>query len=350
MLISIAWSEIPFVSFKRWTRELVAVVMALVVMTEDEPREAVLRLFKRVIVILIPFSLLLIKYYPKYGIEFGRWSGEGMWIGAAMQKNGLGRLSIFSVFYLLWSFARRREGFEPAVSRYQTLADISVLAISLWLLKATPGSYSATAIVALAAALTVFVCLVLMRKRRIRLEKWILPLIVVLLIGFAILTVLAGGTTVASATATLGRNTTLTGRTDVWAVLVSVFQRKPILGSGFGSFWTSKSREFFDIPDAHSGYLDVLLELGLTGIVLLTIFLVAYSRKYQRRLSHDFYWASLCICYLIMALAHNISESSFNSFGSHLTAVLLFLSVAVTGDSLVPEEYELQGPALANRS
>ena len=67
MLVSILWSEIPYISFKRWMRELIAVVMAFVVLTEQNPSQAVQSILRRTAYILIPFSLLLVKFYPQYG-------------------------------------------------------------------------------------------------------------------------------------------------------------------------------------------------------------------------------------------------------------------------------------------
>src|SRR5438128_4066789 len=40
-LVSALWSDVTFISFKRWTREeLLAVVMVFVVLTERDPRQA----------------------------------------------------------------------------------------------------------------------------------------------------------------------------------------------------------------------------------------------------------------------------------------------------------------------
>src|SRR3989304_5890046 len=98
LLVSILWSDIPFISFKRWIREVVAVVMAFIVMTERNPRQALESILRRTVYVLIPFSLVLINYYSAYGRVYGRWSGELMWGGVTTQKNGLGRLCLISVF------------------------------------------------------------------------------------------------------------------------------------------------------------------------------------------------------------------------------------------------------------
>src|SRR5438270_1099994 len=42
MFVSIVWSDSLFIAFKRWIRELTAVVMGLLILSEREPRPAML--------------------------------------------------------------------------------------------------------------------------------------------------------------------------------------------------------------------------------------------------------------------------------------------------------------------
>jgi O-antigen ligase len=330
MLVSILWSEIPFVSFKRWGRELIAIIMAFLVLTEPSRRQAVQSLIRRTVYILIPFSLLLIKYFPEYGRMYGRWSGGEMWIGVAVQKNGLGRLCLISIFFLVWSLIRRWKGSDVPVRSYQTYAEVLLLVAALFLLIGPPGAYPATAIVALGAGLAMFGTLQWMRKHRMYLGAIPAVAMIVLVVGFGIVTPFVGGSTVGGFSPILGRSETLTGRTDIWAGLLPFFEKHPILGHGFGGFWTPMTQQaIFGQKEAHNGYLDVFLGIGIVGLLLIVLFLLSFCWKAQRELTHDYDWASLCICYLLMALIHNVTESSINSFTSHLTAVLLFLAVSV---------------------
>lgn len=330
MLISIFWSDMPLVSFKRWVREFIAIVMAFMVATELDPKKALESIFRRTIYVLIPFSYILIHYFPKYGRAYGRWSGIEMWIGVTQQKNGLGRLCIIAAFFIVWTLVRRWQGRDIPVGKYQIHAQVFILIITLWLLKGSPNSYSASAIAALALGLAAFVRLLWMKRHRINLKTNIFVAMLALGITFGIVTVFSGGSTVANFTSTLGRDETLTGRTEVWATLLPVAMRQPIVGHGFGGFWTPATREMYDISEGHSGYLDVLLELGFVGLLLFSMFLLSSCRKAQRALAHDFDWASLWICYLLMAVLHNVTESSLNSFTSQLMAVVLFIAVSST--------------------
>ena len=60
--ISLTWSDFPFIAFKRWLKILGHPIMALIVLTEPDPEEALTRLMKRCAYIVVPVSILWIKY------------------------------------------------------------------------------------------------------------------------------------------------------------------------------------------------------------------------------------------------------------------------------------------------
>src|SRR5437870_6327252 len=68
--ISIAWSDFPSVAFKRWIKILGHPIMALIVLTEPDPEEALTRLMKRCAYVVVPISILWSKYYPQLGRGF----------------------------------------------------------------------------------------------------------------------------------------------------------------------------------------------------------------------------------------------------------------------------------------
>src|SRR2546427_35770 len=74
-VVSVLWSDNPLVAFKRWTKALGDLVMVLIVLTDPEPTGAVKRLLARTGFLLIPLSILLIKYYPSLGRGYSVWTG-----------------------------------------------------------------------------------------------------------------------------------------------------------------------------------------------------------------------------------------------------------------------------------
>src|SRR6266403_5489832 len=71
--IAIVWSDFPFIAFKRWIKVLGHPIMVLILFTEPDPQEAIVRLMKRSAYVFLPMSILFIKYYPEVGRGFDDW-------------------------------------------------------------------------------------------------------------------------------------------------------------------------------------------------------------------------------------------------------------------------------------
>lgn len=157
MFVSIMWSDIPFISFKRWIRELLALVMAFIVSTETNPIKSLESIIRKTVYILIPFSICLIDYFPLYGRMYNRWSGDLMWIGVTMHKNSLGRLCLIAIFFIFLTLIKYWKIRIATNKKYQNYADLFIIILAIWLLKGPPGSYSATATIALLLGILSFI-------------------------------------------------------------------------------------------------------------------------------------------------------------------------------------------------
>lgn len=335
MLVSIIWSDMPYISFKRWTRELIAVVMAFVVATETDQRQALQSIFRRTIYILVPFSFILIHYFPEYGREYGRWSGALMWVGVSSQKNGLALLCLFSIFFLIWAFIRRRRGYDTFAAWYQTYVEVFILMLSIWLFMGPQHTvtYSATSAATLIIGLMALVGFLWMKKQNILIGANTLTVVIAIIIVFGTITPFSSLSMLSNVAPTLNRNETLTGRSDIWAYLVPHAMQKAVLGHGFGGFWTDVHREATS-SHAHNGYLDIILNIGFIGIILFSMFLIHCCRKACKILINDFDWGCLWICLLLMVVVHNMGESSTISFTGLLPATILFMLISSTSYNL----------------
>lgn len=329
---SILWSDFPFVSFKRWIKLSGAILMAFVVLSERAPLQAMESVFRRCAYLLIPFSLILIKYFPQLGRQYGRWEGQLMWVGVGTQKNGLGLLCALSAFFIIWAFLRERRTGEPLKSRSQTFADVLVVGIAFFLLRGSGGAYSATSI----AVLVVGMGLLLILYRKENLTRWmaahlkavvvaLLPLIYLLFSAILLPTVLS----------ILGRDESLTGRAEIWRSVLDVASRNPLFGTGYGGFWGlgDEISSTHGVKQAHNGYLGVYLEVGIVGIVLLFAFLMEFCGKVRRELNHVFDWAVFGVCFLLMTLLYNYTEGSFLTI-SYLWTAMVFVTVVFSAPCL----------------
>jgi exopolysaccharide production protein ExoQ len=326
MLLSTLWSDITIIAMKRLVREFVAVVMAFLIMSEVNPLQALASLLRRCGYVLLPFSVVLIKYYPALGRQYARWSGVQMWIGVTSQKNQLGRLCMISVFFLLFALYQRWQGRSLETGRRQAWSDVSIIVIGVYLLI---GSSSATSLATLIVGVVIFIGLQWFQKFRSSLGQIGLQAAVVFLIAYGTAVPFLGGSNVAAFTSMLGRDETLTGRTEVWAEVLPARAQQPLLGYGFGSFWTDARRERYDIPTAHNGYLDILLELGEVGLAFYTAWLLSCARQLHRAMVLDYDWASFGICLLFLSLIYNSTESALNSLTEYITAIMVLVSLVV---------------------
>src|SRR5882672_10661482 len=90
--LSVAWSDYPFVGLKRWIKDLGNLIMVLVILSEEDPVQAVKTVFARCGFLLLPLSVLFIKYYPYLGRYYSRWSWTPVYCGVTTEKNALGCL------------------------------------------------------------------------------------------------------------------------------------------------------------------------------------------------------------------------------------------------------------------
>ena len=87
--------------------------------------------------------------------------------------------------------------------------------------------------------------------------------------------------------AALGRNATLTGRTDIWVLVMRSIAKRPLLGYGYYAFWQGLKGESGNIivaahwffGYAHNGVLEIWLQLGLVGTALFFVTLVQALRN-----------------------------------------------------------------------
>ena len=100
-LLSVTWSDFPLATFKKWFRDVGICMAVLVVLSDPRPLEAVRTVLRRLFYLLIPLSVVFVKYYPNLGKAFSPWGGQE-YTGVATSKNMLGVLCLVSGIFFFW--------------------------------------------------------------------------------------------------------------------------------------------------------------------------------------------------------------------------------------------------------
>jgi O-antigen ligase len=323
LLSAVFWSDFPFVAFKRWIKLFGQPVMVLILLTEPDPLESLTRLLKRCAYVFIPVSILFIKYYPQWGRAFDAWSGLPTNAGITTNKNALGCDCFILGFFFIWHFLRvwRLEKGKPR--RNELVLCLGFFVMIGWLLYMAHSSTSLGVLVLAVAALG-FLGLKFLNLRQ--LDVYLVMLVAACILGqffFGIYDF---------AIQALGRDSTLTDRTYIWQILLH-WNINPILGAGFESFWLGdrqvKFAELFrgiPINEAHNGYLETYIQLGLLGLFITLALILATYAKARRELFENFDLGRFRLAYLAGFLFFNWTEAGFRT---HCFPFFMFFLAAI---------------------
>lgn len=334
-LISMCWSDFPAVTLKRWFRDMGSYLAVLLVLSDPRPMQAVRTVLRRLSICLLPLSILLIKYYPQLGREYDEWSGVGYFVGAATSKNMLGLLCLVCGLYLVWDVATQWHLRRSRKIKQVIAMDVLLLSMTVWLLYMAQSTTSDVCL-ALGSMIILFGHSGLLRRRP-GLLKAVIPIV------FCLYLVLDFGLGMnGSMAAAVGKDPTLTDRTKIWGFLLSM-HTNPLIGTGYQSFWLGSRLDWFwtttglgHLNEAHNGYLETYLELGLIGVTLLISFLVSSYRSICRTYKVSPGFGILGLSMWLAFVFYNMSEAASES-GLLFSA---FLLAAIT----VPEQMRRLAP------
>jgi len=326
IVISVTWTtdlENPVIKL---FRPLCDLVMALVVVTEPSPREAIVTIFRRSAFLLIPLSLVLIRYFPDLGrMESKHW-GADMWIGVTTHKNPLGQLCLASVLGLIWLMAdcRIRQQKLPGLPMLRIPTAFLYFAMIGYILYGDGSSdqRSSTAILCLGIALALYFAIGLLRYKVERFKTYFMVGLVSLVLVSAFLE--GFGTSLQAIVAhSQGKSENLSDRTYLWRDMIRLGSEHPMLGAGYGAFWVPAiydrlSPEVDNHPaQAHNGYLETFVNLGLVGVVLLVFIILQSLNNALKRVQYDFEYGRVRLVLLTTICISNYTEASFPR-GTHV--------------------------------
>lgn len=154
-----------------------------------------------------------------------------------------------------------------------------------------------------------------------------------------------------------GRDTTLTGRTEIWEESVLAAGERPLSGYGFGVFWgvggggvesneaaRIRARLAVPVANAHNGFLDVTLDLGIPGAIVAALVLAAAARRgLQDGRAGRVDGALLRATVVGILLVSTATESGLLQENAFLT-VLLVVAAAARADPAKPPTSRVAPP------
>jgi O-antigen ligase len=329
-LMSTAWSPFPESSLKRWIKCVGDLIMVLVIVTDAHPTVALRRLFSRVGFILLPLSLVLIKW-TDLGISYDEVGPH--YTGVTTNKNSFGLMLYVVSIGVAWNMWALLVDKKTPNRTQRLFAQCTLLALSVVLLH-------------LAHSATSFFCFILgsglMLVSRLSVIKKHPGRVHILCSGILILGavgMLSGGGGVTSA---MGRSSDFSGRTEIWAAALTAAD-SPLIGTGFESFWNKNAHkvvailwnyspgDLSNLNSAHDGYLQIYLDLGWIGVFLISIILIGGYLRAIRAFRRNRELGGLFLAYVITCAFYNITEAGFRI----MTPSWISLLLAVVGATAI---------------
>jgi len=318
--------------------------MVLIVVTEVHPSAAFKRLFSRVGFILLPASVLLIRYYPALGSGWDPWGNTQVFSGVATNKNVLGNLAYLVGLGALWQILGFLRDKEQTNRGHRLLAQCTLLAFAIYLLNIAHCA-TATGCFVLGVGLMLAISRPSFRKRPVAVHALVFTIV---LVGG--LTELLGGR--AAITAALGRQPDLTGRTEIWRIVIPMAPN-PIGGAGFETFWVGpRVARIYQMVggldptnESHNGYIEVYVNLGLLGLGFIALILGQGYRRAVSACHRDPTLGGLLVAYIVTAAVYNLTEACFRMVS--VEWFLLLLSIVTANRVISLAETPLEGRELA---
>ncbi len=316
-LISAIWSDYSILSIKRSFQLLTTYITILNVILNA-------RLSSMITVLkVVSILYIVITYYSGFLIPQAIDSEFGTWRGIEITKNLLGH-SALMIFALTLFFHQETRN---------TKANILNIILSLLAAGMIFLSSSSTNIIALALVLTILVMLYFDKVfQPIGIGRIISALSILFLTLLSIVTFIFSKEFLSQMTGLLGKDPSFTGRDLIWGYIWNEIQKKIFLGYGFGTYWimgTSVIDRFvfnvgWKVNEAHNGYLEIMLQVGLIGIASFISLLISFI---YRMIKVNYKPA---IIVLISILVVNFSESFIFQPRSSSTLVFIFFYLIVT--------------------
>jgi O-antigen ligase len=254
---SIYWSQVADITFRRAVAITLTQIFGIYVGCTFSWKN-ILKIMQISFALSSILSLIFIIFLP--GISIDPTFGDSF-RGVYLHKNSLG--IFMAVSTLIWIFSLY--GSLVDKNKKSTIINLTFLSLSLCLLLLSRSKTSFLVMLVTLIAVTLV--------KSIFSKKY--GLTVFSIISFTLLIFISFiGKNFEVILALLGKDATLTGRIPLWKMVWECFLEKPFFGFGYSGFWSIPqsgsyyiSEVLFDSPNAHNGYIDILINIGIFGIL-----------------------------------------------------------------------------------
>lgn len=297
---SIFWSQNPRHTLVDALNLLLTTLFAVYLYVRY-PEEKIVSFLAFSAFIALVLCLITVVAFPSVGIDALQ---QNSWRGIFGQRNNCA--ATCTLFLVVGLHARTRGVVDQLIAASVVLLSLLFIVMS--------GSRTGFIVAALAFALTYGLRFAVRIQSLDRILFMMVLTIPVALVSYLI------ASNFNQVLAAMDKDPTLTQRTIIWAQVVPSIIKHPVLGYGYSAFWAGLNGESSQAVlttgwmegQAQDGYLDILLQLGLVGLIpLLALFLRGFVHAIiavERKLLNPA--TMLAIIILPLILVENIGESS----------------------------------------
>ncbi|MEE9321749.1 MAG: O-antigen ligase family protein [Granulosicoccus sp.] len=290
------------------TNSILILVSILVSMLFALGQPEALRYQNFYMVVLVPlFGLHLASFFLLfgYGVDIPGFLGSNQRYGGLLgNPNTLGGSAVLGMWAAGCLAFTRRASF-----RRKSFALFSMLVFSFSII--ISGSGTALATVFILAAILLWMRLLAAVSTSVRSAMNTAIALLAVMTILAVLIYTTPAKILLLVTESLGKDATLTGRTELWGIARAAIAQHPWFGWGFDSHTSVKAVSEFDISfnHYHNGFLDTMVSGGVVLLSLVVYNLARFTREFSLAFRRDAAVFPM-IMPLIILLLLNLSEYS----------------------------------------
>jgi exopolysaccharide production protein ExoQ len=265
--LSVFWSQAPSTTARAGIQFLSHVICALIAARTVSIRTLTLGAVVGICVVVM-FSFAFGHY------DYDPLDGTYSFVGAFASKNQLGLFASLGIYFAFAGLVILRE---------RGLARLVMLACGVLSVVALAKAHSATSVLAIAVTLAVLVCLKLAMLFPPLARKS--GLVAAVLLGLVAVMAALNMGAFDLVLGAFGKDSTLTGRTYLWSQGWAASAQAPVFGVGYQAYWVQGFseaerlwEEFYIGSRAgfhfHNTYIEVLVELGAVGVLLIATLMI----------------------------------------------------------------------------